>query len=53
MCIRDRGKLSLFDVMEIQEVTARILGCETDAITRNSLHPVLRDRIENSAIPVF
>jgi predicted nucleotidyltransferase len=47
------GELSLFDVMEIQEVTARILGCETDAITRNSLHPVLRDRIENSAIPVF
>jgi predicted nucleotidyltransferase len=47
------GKLSLFDVMEIQEVTTRILGCETDAITRNSLHPDLRDRIENSAIPVF
>ena len=47
------GQLSLFDVMEIQEVSARILGCKTDAITRGSLHPVLRDRIENSAIPVF
>ena len=49
----ERGKLSLFDVMEIQEVSARILGCKTDAITRSSLHPVLRDRIENSALPVF
>jgi predicted nucleotidyltransferase len=47
------GKLSLFDVMEIQEVTARILGCKTDAMTRGSLHPVLRDRIEMSALPVF
>jgi predicted nucleotidyltransferase len=47
------GKLSLFDVMEIQEVTARILGCKTDAMTRGSLHPVLRDGIEMSAVPVF
>jgi len=47
------GKLSLFDVMEIQEVSARILGCKTDAITRSSVHPVLRGRIENSAILVF
>ena len=47
------GALSLFDVMEIQEATARILGRETDAITRDSLHPVLRGRIEASAVPVF
>jgi predicted nucleotidyltransferase len=47
------GKLSLFDVMEIQEVIARILGCKTDVITRGSLHPVLRGRIEMSAVPVF
>jgi uncharacterized protein with HEPN domain len=33
------GKLSLFDVMEIQEITTRILGCKTDAMTRASLHP--------------
>ena len=45
--------MSLFDVMEIQDVTARILGCDTVALTRASLHPVLRDRIEKSAIPVF
>ncbi len=47
------GALSLFDIMEVQEVTARILGCETDVMTRRSLHPVLRDRIEASALMVF
>ena len=47
------GKLSLFDIMEVQEVAARILGCETDVMTRGSLHPVLRDRIEKSALLVF
>jgi predicted nucleotidyltransferase len=47
------GKLSLFDTMDIQDVTTRILGCKTETITRGSLHPVLRDRIEKSAIPIF
>lgn len=47
------GALSLFDMMEVQEVTARILGCETDVMTRRSLHPVSRDRIEASALMVF
>jgi uncharacterized protein len=47
------GKLSLFDIMEVQDVAARILGCDTDVVTRSSLHPVLRDRIENSALLVF
>ena len=47
------GKLSLFDIMEVQEVAARILGCDADVMTRGSLHPVFRDRIENSALLVF
>jgi uncharacterized protein len=47
------GKLSLFDVMEVQDITARILGCKTDAMTRSSLHPILRDRIETSALSIF
>jgi predicted nucleotidyltransferase len=45
--------LWLFGSMEVQEVVARILGCDTDVMTRDSLHPVLRDRIENSALLVF
>jgi uncharacterized protein len=39
--------------MEVQEVAARILGCDADVMTRASLHSVLRDRIENSALLVF
>ena len=39
--------------MEIQDVTARILGRETDAMTRSSLYPVLREHIEQSALQVF
>lgn len=47
------GKLSLFDIMEVQEFAARILERRADVMTRSSLHPVLRDRIEASAIKVF
>jgi predicted nucleotidyltransferase len=47
------GTLSLFDIMEVQETTARILECATDVMTRSSLHKVLRDRIETSAFKVF
>jgi uncharacterized protein len=49
----ERGKFSLFDLMDVQEAAARILGCKTDIITRDSLHRMLRERIETSALPVF
>lgn len=47
------GKPGLFDIMEVQEVAARILEPRTDVMTRSSLHPVLRDRIEASAVKAF
>lgn len=49
----ERGKLSLFDLMEVKERAARILGRETDIMTRHSLHPLIRDRVEASALQVF
>jgi uncharacterized protein len=49
----ERGKFSLFDLMDVQEATARILGCKADIMTRDSLHKLLRARIEASALPVF
>jgi hypothetical protein len=39
--------------MDVKEVAAKILGCKTDIMTRASLHPVLRERIEASALQVF
>jgi hypothetical protein len=47
------GSLGLFGLMEVKEVAARILGRKTDIMTRRSLHPVLRERIEASALRIF
>lgn len=48
-----RGKLSLFDLMEVKEEAARILGRRADVTTRDGLHKTLRRRIEASALRVF
>jgi uncharacterized protein len=47
------GSLGLFELMEVKDAAARILGRKTDIMTRRSLHPVLRERIEASALQVF
>jgi predicted nucleotidyltransferase len=47
------GSLGLFQLMDVKDTAARILGRKTDIMTRRSLHPVLRQRIEASALQVF
>ena len=47
------GSLGLFELMDVKETAARILKCKTDIMTRRSLHPVLKARIEASAQQVF
>jgi predicted nucleotidyltransferase len=47
------GSLGLFQLMDVKDAAARILGRKTDIMTRRSLHPVLRERIEASALQVF
>jgi len=49
----EKGKLGLFELMDVKERTASILGHKADIMTRNSLHPRLRKRIEESAVLVF
>ena len=49
----ERGALSLFDLMEVKEQAARILGRKTDIMTRDSIRKVLRAGIEASAVQVF
>jgi uncharacterized protein len=49
----EKGKLGLFELMDVKECTASILGHKADITTRNSLHPRLRKRIEESAVLVF
>ena len=47
------GSLGLFQLMDVKDTAARILGRKADIMTRRSLHPVLRARIEASALQVF
>ena len=42
-----------FSLMDVKESAARILGRKGDIMTRRRLHPVLRERIEALALPVF
>jgi uncharacterized protein len=49
----EKGKLGPFEVMDVKERAARILGHRADVMTRGSLHPGLRKRIEDSAVSVF
>ena len=49
----ERGKLSLFGLMDVKERAAEILGRKADVMTRDSLHKTLRQRIEASALQVF
>ena len=45
--------LGPFELMDLQDATTRILGHNADIMTRRSLHPVLRNRIEASALQIF
>ena len=47
------GSIGLFQLMELKEAAARILGRKTDIMTRRSLHPLLKQGIEDSALQVF
>ena len=49
----EKGKLGLFELMDVKEYTSGILGCKADIMTRDSIHRVLRDEIESSAIRVY
>jgi predicted nucleotidyltransferase len=49
----EKGKLSLFGLMDVKERATQILGRKADIMTRDSLHRVLRKRIEAAALQVF
>jgi hypothetical protein len=42
----EKGKFGLFELMDVKEYAAHILGCKTDIMTRDSLHKTLRQQIE-------
>jgi predicted nucleotidyltransferase len=49
----ERGKLGLYELMDVKEAAAQILGCRADIMTRDSLHKSLRHEIEAEALQVF
>jgi|SRR5271166_1571509 len=49
----ERGKFSLFDLMDVRQRASDILGHKADVTTRDSLHKLLRPRIEASALQIF
>ena len=48
-----RGQFGLYELMDVKERARAILGRPTDIMTRASLHPTLREKIEESALRVF
>jgi predicted nucleotidyltransferase len=48
-----KGKLGVFELMEVKERASSILGRKADIMTRDSLHRTLRPRIEAAAVLVF
>jgi predicted nucleotidyltransferase len=49
----EKRKLGFFGLMDVKEETSRILGRKADIMTRDSLHKVLRPRIDAAALQVF
>lgn len=47
------GKFNALDLVDIKLLLETKLGMEVDVTTRDSLHPMLRDDIERSAVRVF
>lgn len=46
-------RFSLLDLAGIKVLLEEKLGVDVDVTTRDSLHPLMRERIERSAIRVF
>jgi predicted nucleotidyltransferase len=49
----DNPRFSLIELVDVQDRVNDILGTQTDVMTRASLHPMLRPRIEAEALRVF
>jgi uncharacterized protein len=49
----DNPHFSLIELVDVQERVDAILKVESDVMTRASLHPMLRQRIEAEALRVF
>ena len=49
----ERGKFGLFELMDVKEFAASVLGRRTDVMSRDSIHRAIRNNVERSALRVF
>ena len=49
----EKGRFGLYELIDVKESAASLLGGSVDIMTRASLHPALKKRIEDSAVLVF
>ena len=49
----EKGKLGVFELMDVKDFTASILNRKADILTRDSIHKALRQTIEATAFHVF
>jgi uncharacterized protein len=49
----EKGKLGLFELMDVKEAASRILCRKTEIMTRDGIHKLLRAHIEATAVNVF
>lgn len=49
----DDPRFSLIELVRVKDRVNAILGGRADIMTRDSLHPMLKERIEASAVRVF
>jgi predicted nucleotidyltransferase len=45
--------MTIFRLMDIEDMASEILGCKTDIMTRDSIHPLIRQDVESTALQVF
>ena len=49
----EAGTFSLIDLIRLQSHLEKVLGRDVDLATRQGLHPLLRESIEQSSIRIF
>jgi predicted nucleotidyltransferase len=49
----DDSKFSLIELVRVKNRIGELLGIDADVMTRDSLHPRLKERIEAAAVRVF
>ena len=47
------AKLGLYELMDVKERAQAFLGRRTDIMTRASLHPLVLEKVEESALRAF